>query len=133
MADWEAFLARVPAPQHRAWSQRVQGMVVDGSTKWEVFRVVDVPATNAGAVGAAAPVAAAAAPPAASPWGATTGSGSGGRIVIADKVRDRQRRGALASAGARGSVPAAAPGGLARGVRLGGCWLTARAAWRALM
>jgi len=56
LADFERFLARVPAAPHRAWSQRMQGMVVDGSPRWEVYRTVGV---FDGA--AAAPAAAAAA------------------------------------------------------------------------
>ncbi|KAI8473859.1 MAG: hypothetical protein J3K34DRAFT_391529 [Monoraphidium minutum] len=91
MADWEAFLARVPAAQHRAWSQRVQGMVVDGSTKWEVFRVVDVPATPtpapAPAAAAAAPAITASAPWAAAPRAPAARGGMGdGKLVFADKV-----------------------------------------------
>lgn len=31
----------VPMQQHKAWSQRIQGMIVDGSPVWQVFR--DVP------------------------------------------------------------------------------------------
>lgn len=28
--------------EHRAWSQRIQSLVVDGSPKWEVYRSVEV-------------------------------------------------------------------------------------------
>ena len=100
MAEWEAFLARIPAAEHRAWSQRVQGMVVDGSPRWEVLRAVDVPA--AAAAGAAASTAAAAGTGAASApsimlGGSSSGGGasssgvsgsggSGSRLVIADSV-----------------------------------------------
>jgi uncharacterized membrane protein YgcG len=49
MADWEAFLARIPPAAHKAWSQRVASMVVDGSPRWEVYREVDVGAAPAGA------------------------------------------------------------------------------------
>lgn len=88
MSDWEAFLARIPAQQHRAWSQRVQGMVVDGSPKWEVFRVVDVPSA-AGAEPRRDAGAAAAPALLSSPWGFTgdrPSGGSGGKLVFADKV-----------------------------------------------
>jgi hypothetical protein len=104
MSDWEAFLARVPAAAHRAWSQRVQGMVVDGSPKWEVFRVVEVPA--AGAAGASAAAVAGDSTPttpsrvdspllggAAAAWatdvpGSSGGGGgsSGSGLVFADKI-----------------------------------------------
>jgi hypothetical protein len=99
MGDWEAFLARVPAAQHRAWSQRVQGMVVDGSTRWEVFRTVDIPAEpgggGGGAAAAAVPASAAPAPAARAPaarGGGSDGSGGnggGGKLVFADKVGGR--------------------------------------------
>mmetsp|Transcript_14526 Transcript_14526/g.31606 ORF Transcript_14526/g.31606 Transcript_14526/m.31606 type:complete len:240 (+) Transcript_14526:59-778(+) len=40
-AEWEQFLGRIPFKDHKAWSQRIQAMVVnDGSPKWEVYRVV---------------------------------------------------------------------------------------------
>lgn len=99
MADWEAFLSRIPAQQHRAWSQRVQSMVVDGSPKWEVFRVVDVPAASPSETAsrssgaAAAGVAAPAGQALASPWGTIGGGGSSGgsKLVFADKVRWRHQ------------------------------------------
>ncbi|KXZ56234.1 hypothetical protein GPECTOR_1g203 [Gonium pectorale] len=51
LAEWEQFLASIPAKEHRqadllgtafkrAWSQRVQGMIVGGSPRWELFRAV---------------------------------------------------------------------------------------------
>ncbi|GBF91479.1 hypothetical protein Rsub_04219 [Raphidocelis subcapitata] len=92
MADWEGFLSRIPAAQHRAWSQRVQSMVVDGSPKWEVFRIVDVPATPGAAAGAGAGAAVKAAAPPAAPRGAGAGTaawgqGAGaGKLVFADKI-----------------------------------------------
>jgi len=91
MADWEAFLARVPPQLHRAWSQRVQSMVVDGSPKWEVFRVVDVPAAGGAAAAPSTPRAAVAPPAAAAaaatnPWGFTGDSGSGGRARAGDSA-----------------------------------------------
>jgi hypothetical protein len=36
MADWEGFLAAIPFPEHKAWTQRIQSMVVDGSPQWQV-------------------------------------------------------------------------------------------------
>jgi hypothetical protein len=84
MADWEAFLARVPAQEHKAWSQRAQGKVVDGSPKWEVFRAVELPA-GGGAASPAAP-AAAAAPRAGAPPAGSAPAAGGGRLVFADKI-----------------------------------------------
>jgi hypothetical protein len=66
LADFERFLARVPAAPHRAWSQRMQGMVVDGSPRWEVYRTVSV-FDGAAAVPAAASAAS-------SSGGSTSGS-----------------------------------------------------------
>ncbi|EFJ47589.1 hypothetical protein VOLCADRAFT_120964 [Volvox carteri f. nagariensis] len=40
LSEWEHFLAAIPAKEHRAWSQRVQGMIVGGSPRWELFRAV---------------------------------------------------------------------------------------------
>eukprot|EP00798_Chlamydomonas_sp_ICE-L_P030575 gene30575-35593_t len=44
-AEWEQFIASIPSREHKAWSQRAQGIIIDGSPRWEVFhRVpVDVP------------------------------------------------------------------------------------------
>lgn len=36
MADWEAFLSRIPFHEHKAWTQRIASMVVDGSPVWQV-------------------------------------------------------------------------------------------------
>lgn len=44
LAEWEAFLSRIPHKEHKAWSQRLQLNVVDGSPKWEVYRVCPVDA-----------------------------------------------------------------------------------------
>lgn len=38
MQDWEVFLSQIPFQKHRAWSQQIQSMVVDGSPRWEVLR-----------------------------------------------------------------------------------------------
>ena len=43
MADWERFLASVPAKEHKAWGQRIQSMV-DGSPTWHVYRSLPVEA-----------------------------------------------------------------------------------------
>ncbi|GIM00705.1 hypothetical protein Vretimale_5656 [Volvox reticuliferus] len=40
LSEWEHFLTAIPAKEHRAWSQRVQGMIVGGSPRWELFRAV---------------------------------------------------------------------------------------------
>lgn len=47
MADWEAFLGALPFQEHKAWTQRIQGMVVDGSPMWQVHRSVPVMASGA--------------------------------------------------------------------------------------
>lgn len=36
MAEFEQFLASIPYQQHKAWTQRIQSMVVDGSPVWQV-------------------------------------------------------------------------------------------------
>lgn len=43
----EAFLATVPVKEHRAWSQRIKGMVVDGSPQWQVFHSLPLTAEAA--------------------------------------------------------------------------------------
>ena len=40
MSEWEDFLSQIPFQEHKAWTQRIQSMVVDGSPKWEVHRSV---------------------------------------------------------------------------------------------
>lgn len=40
MADWEAFLSRIPFHEHKAWTQRIASMVVDGSPVWQVHRSI---------------------------------------------------------------------------------------------
>ena len=40
MAELELFWGNIPPAQHRAWSQRAQHVIVDGSPTWHVFRSV---------------------------------------------------------------------------------------------
>lgn len=42
LAEWEGFLSRIPAREHRAWSQRIQSMIVHGSPKWEIYRSIPI-------------------------------------------------------------------------------------------
>uniref|UniRef100_A0A7S3VJ29 Uncharacterized protein n=1 Tax=Dunaliella tertiolecta TaxID=3047 RepID=A0A7S3VJ29_DUNTE len=42
VSEWERFLGSVSAKDHKAWSQRIQSMVVDGSPAWHVYRSVPV-------------------------------------------------------------------------------------------
>ncbi|KAF5832784.1 hypothetical protein DUNSADRAFT_11219 [Dunaliella salina] len=42
VSEWERFLGSVSAKGHKAWSQRIQSMVVDGSPAWHVYRSVPV-------------------------------------------------------------------------------------------
>ncbi|GAX75522.1 hypothetical protein CEUSTIGMA_g2965.t1 [Chlamydomonas eustigma] len=43
LAEWEQFLSSIPYKEHKAWSQRIQSMIInDDSPKWEVFRVIPV-------------------------------------------------------------------------------------------
>lgn len=93
MADWEAFLSSVPFQEHKAWTQRIQSMVVDGSPVWQVHRSVPLAAassSSAAAVAAAAGDRAAGVPRASRSSGAggssTAGSGNG-KLVITDEVR----------------------------------------------
>lgn len=48
MAEWESFIAAIPLQEHKAWTQRIQGMVVDGSPVWQAHR--SVPLTPADGV-----------------------------------------------------------------------------------
>jgi hypothetical protein len=36
MAEWEGFLGAIAFQEHKAWSQRVASMIVDGSPVWQV-------------------------------------------------------------------------------------------------
>jgi hypothetical protein len=40
LADLEQFWASIPPTEHKAWSQRMQSLVVHGSPTWEVYRTV---------------------------------------------------------------------------------------------
>ncbi|KAL6759855.1 hypothetical protein V8C86DRAFT_2565777 [Haematococcus lacustris] len=42
VTEWESFLAAIPATEHKAWSQRLQGLVVDGSPCWQLYHTVDI-------------------------------------------------------------------------------------------
>ncbi|PNW80500.1 hypothetical protein CHLRE_07g319950v5 [Chlamydomonas reinhardtii] len=57
LSEWEHFLANIPAKEHKAWSQRVQGMIVGGSPRWELYRAVPAFADGQEQAAAAAPVA----------------------------------------------------------------------------
>ncbi len=74
LSEWEHFLGSIPAKEHKAWSQRVQGMIVGGSPRWELYRAVPAFADGQEHATAAAPVArpAAAAPVLALPTPAST-------------------------------------------------------------
>ncbi len=41
LSELEQFWASIPPDAHRAWSQRLQGMVVHGSPQWEIYRTVE--------------------------------------------------------------------------------------------
>ena len=41
LSDLEVFWASVPPAEHKAWSQRLQPLVVHGSPTWEVYRTVE--------------------------------------------------------------------------------------------
>lgn len=45
MADWDGFLSKIPYQAHKAWTQRIASMVVDGSPVWQV-RVLCVTACH---------------------------------------------------------------------------------------
>ncbi|KAL0039602.1 hypothetical protein WJX77_003110 [Trebouxia sp. C0004] len=44
LAELEAFWGQVPSQAHKAWSQRAQHYLIDGSPQWEVYRNVSMPA-----------------------------------------------------------------------------------------
>jgi hypothetical protein len=91
MADWEAFLSSLPFQDHKAWTQRIQSMVVDGSPVWQVQR--SVPLTVAGSSPAAAAATAGVSGAAAAARGSSSSSSSSaisggiGKLVITDQVR----------------------------------------------
>ncbi|GLC33189.1 hypothetical protein PLESTB_000361100 [Pleodorina starrii] len=89
LSEWEHFLGAIPAKEHRAWSQRVQGMIVGGSPRWELYRAV--PAFPDGqeqaAVAAAAPasrplLALPTAPPPAPSWVAAAPGTNGVPVAV---------------------------------------------------
>lgn len=42
LAELEAFWGQIPSQAHKAWSQRAQHYLIDGSPQWEVYRNVSV-------------------------------------------------------------------------------------------
>ncbi|KAL0045455.1 hypothetical protein WJX82_007122 [Trebouxia sp. C0006] len=42
LAELEAFWGQIPPQAHKAWSQRAQHYLIDGSPQWEVYRNVSV-------------------------------------------------------------------------------------------
>lgn len=40
LAELEAFWGSIPAEQHKAWSQRMQHYILDGSPAWHIYRSV---------------------------------------------------------------------------------------------
>jgi hypothetical protein len=42
LAELERFWAAIPSIKHRAWSERVQRHIIDGSPRWEVYRICPV-------------------------------------------------------------------------------------------
>ena len=38
LAELETFWGSIPAPAHKAWAQRMQHYILDGSPSWQVFR-----------------------------------------------------------------------------------------------
>lgn len=71
LSEWEQFLASISPKDHKAWSQRVQGMIVGGSPRWELFRAVpafpDAPDAAAATAAITAPAARPVVPSAALP------------------------------------------------------------------
>jgi hypothetical protein len=84
MADWEAFLSSVPFQEHKAWTQRIQSMVVDGSPVWHVHRSVPLAAAGSSSTAAAATASGSRAAGASRSNG--TGGGSSSSLVITDQV-----------------------------------------------
>lgn len=41
LAELEEFWASIPPDRHKAWSQRMQSMIVHGSPMWEIYRTVE--------------------------------------------------------------------------------------------
>ncbi|CAL5220910.1 g3005 [Coccomyxa viridis] len=42
LAELEQFWASIPPQDHKAWSQRAQHLIIDGSPKWDIYRTVAV-------------------------------------------------------------------------------------------
>lgn len=42
LADLESFWQQIPQQEHKAWSQRAQHFLIDGSPKWDIYRTVAV-------------------------------------------------------------------------------------------
>ncbi len=89
LAEWEAFLSAVPFAEHKAWTQRIQGMVVDGSPVWQVHRSVPLTPSTApvGSTRVAAGMpATAAAPLAATRAPEAAAAAAPQQLIFADKV-----------------------------------------------
>ncbi|KAA6424096.1 MAG: hypothetical protein FRX49_06055 [Trebouxia sp. A1-2] len=43
LAELETFWGQIPSQAHKAWSQRAQHYLIDGSPQWEVYRNVSMP------------------------------------------------------------------------------------------
>ncbi|KAK9814758.1 hypothetical protein WJX72_011027 [[Myrmecia] bisecta] len=56
MAELEMFWGSIPPTEHRAWGQRLQNFIIDGSPLWEIYRTVD--ALSEASTSTAEPVAA---------------------------------------------------------------------------
>ncbi|KAG2441022.1 hypothetical protein HXX76_003875 [Chlamydomonas incerta] len=102
LSEWEHFLGNIPAKEHKAWSQRVQGMIVGGSPRWELYRAVPAFADGQEHATAAAPVAR---PVAAAPVLALPSS------VLAMQAALQQSRPTASSASASSSVSDGDAGG----------------------
>ena len=49
MAELETFWTRIPVAEHKAWSQRAQHYLIDGSPVWHIFRACPALAEDAAA------------------------------------------------------------------------------------
>eukprot|EP00879_Flechtneria_rotunda_P006265 GHRR01006585.1.p1 GENE.GHRR01006585.1~~GHRR01006585.1.p1 ORF type:complete len:243 (+),score=77.95 GHRR01006585.1:204-932(+) len=82
LGQWEAFLAAVPYQEHKAWTQRIQSMVVDGTPVWQVHQQIPLLQLQ-GALAADASAYTLSSSSRSSPNAAMDG-----QLVIADKVDD---------------------------------------------
>lgn len=41
LSELETFWSQIPPTEHRAWGQKLQCIVIDGSPEWQVYRTVD--------------------------------------------------------------------------------------------